>query len=69
MYDQIEDALTSITMQLRSAIEADAHRPPRANGKANGRPRRERARTLEEGSGRSPPTKKPGALSSPGFFI
>jgi hypothetical protein len=24
MYDQIEDALTSITMQLRSAIEADA---------------------------------------------
>ena len=36
MYDQIEDALTSITMQLRSAIEADAHRPPRVNGKANG---------------------------------
>jgi two-component system, NarL family, sensor histidine kinase UhpB len=33
MYDQIEDALTSITMQLRSAIEADAHRPPRVNGK------------------------------------
>ena len=36
MYDQLEDALTSITMQLRSAIEADAHRPPRVNGKANG---------------------------------
>lgn len=36
MYDQIEDALTSITMQLRSAIEADAHRPHRVNGKANG---------------------------------
>jgi len=35
MYDQIEDALTSITMQLRSAIEADAHMPPRVNGKAN----------------------------------
>ena len=36
MYDQIEDALTSITMQLRSAIDADAHRPHRVNGKANG---------------------------------
>lgn len=36
MYDQIEDALTSITLQLRSAIEADAHRPHRVNGKANG---------------------------------
>jgi two-component system, NarL family, sensor histidine kinase UhpB len=36
MYDQIEDALTSITMQLRSAIEADARRPPRVNGKTNG---------------------------------
>jgi len=36
MYDQIEDALTSITMQLRSAIEADALEPPRVNGKANG---------------------------------
>jgi len=36
MYDQIEDALTSITMQLRSAIEADANMPPRVNGKANG---------------------------------
>ena len=34
MYGQLEDALTSITMQLRSAIEADAHQPPRANGKA-----------------------------------
>ena len=32
MYDQIEDALTSITLQLRSAIEADAHMPPRMNG-------------------------------------
>lgn len=36
MYDQIEDALTSITMQLRSAIHADASMPPRVNGKANG---------------------------------
>lgn len=36
MYDQLEDALTSITLQLRSAIEADARRPPRVNGKANG---------------------------------
>jgi signal transduction histidine kinase len=36
MYDQLEDALTSITMQLRSAIEADARMPPRVNGKANG---------------------------------
>lgn len=36
MYDQLEDALTSITMQLRSAIEADAHGPRRVNGKANG---------------------------------
>jgi two-component system, NarL family, sensor histidine kinase UhpB len=35
MYDQIEDALTSITRQLRSAIEAAAHRPPRVNGKAS----------------------------------
>jgi len=24
MYDQLEDTLTSITMQLRSAIQADA---------------------------------------------
>jgi len=29
MYDQLEDALTSITMQLRSAIEADANTPAR----------------------------------------
>jgi len=29
MYDLLEDALTSITMQLRSAIEADAGRPGR----------------------------------------
>ena len=29
MYDQLEDALTSITMQLRSAIEADAQRANR----------------------------------------
>jgi signal transduction histidine kinase len=35
MYDQLEDTLASITMQLRSAIEADAHMP-RANGKASG---------------------------------
>lgn len=36
MYDQLEDALTSITMQLRSAIEADALGSRRVNGKANG---------------------------------
>jgi signal transduction histidine kinase len=36
MYDQLEDTLTSITMQLRSAIEADARMPPRVNGKGNG---------------------------------
>src|SRR5512143_3558943 len=35
MYDQIEDALTSITMQLRSAIQADARMPSRMNGNAN----------------------------------
>ena len=32
MYDQIEDALTSITMQLRFAISADADMPSRADG-------------------------------------
>ena len=36
MYDQLEDTLTSITMQLRSAIEADANMPARVNGKVNG---------------------------------
>jgi two-component system sensor histidine kinase UhpB len=36
MYDQLEDTLTSITMQLRSAIQADARMPPRVNGKVNG---------------------------------
>ena len=36
MYDQIEDALTSITMQLRSAIHADANMSGAANGKVNG---------------------------------
>ena len=35
MYDQLEDALTSITMQLRSAIEADARMPARLNGMAH----------------------------------
>src|SRR5688572_8360749 len=35
MYDQLEDALTSITMQLRSAIEADARMPSRLNGMAH----------------------------------
>jgi len=33
MYDQIEGMLTSITMQLRSAIQADAEMPARVNGK------------------------------------
>lgn len=32
MYDQLEDTLTSITMQLRSAIQADANLPPQLNG-------------------------------------
>lgn len=36
MYDQIEDTLTSITMQLRSAIRADADLPARVYGKVNG---------------------------------
>ena len=31
MYNQLEDTLRSITMQLRSAIAADANRPSRAN--------------------------------------
>jgi signal transduction histidine kinase len=32
MYNQLEDILRSITMQLRSAIAADAHKPLRING-------------------------------------
>lgn len=36
MYDQIEETLTSITMQLRSAIQSDVTLPPRVNGKVNG---------------------------------
>jgi len=32
MYNQLGDALRSITMQLRSAIEADAREYPRVNG-------------------------------------
>ena len=36
MYDQLDDTLRSITMQLRSAIQADASRPARVNG-ASGR--------------------------------
>jgi signal transduction histidine kinase len=35
MYDQLEDTLTSITLQLRSAIQADASMPPRVNGRVN----------------------------------
>jgi signal transduction histidine kinase len=35
MYDQLEDSLTSITMQLRSAIQADASMPARVNGRVN----------------------------------
>lgn len=35
MYDQLEDTLTSITMQLRSAIQADASIPARVNGRVN----------------------------------
>jgi signal transduction histidine kinase len=34
MYDQLEDTLTSITLQLRSAIVADAAMPPRVSGSA-----------------------------------
>ncbi len=33
MYDQLEDTLSSITMQLRTAIALDAGIPPRGNGK------------------------------------
>ena len=36
MYNQLEDALRSITMQLRSAIAADANRPSRINGASSG---------------------------------
>lgn len=36
MYDEIAGMLTSMTMQLRSAIQADADMPPRVNGKVNG---------------------------------
>jgi two-component system, NarL family, sensor histidine kinase UhpB len=36
MYDEIEGMLISITMQLRSAIQADADTPARVNGKVNG---------------------------------
>jgi signal transduction histidine kinase len=35
MYDQLEDTLTSITLQLRSAIQADASMPPRVNGRVD----------------------------------
>ena len=35
MYSQLEDTLRSITMQLRSAIAADATRPSRINGASN----------------------------------
>lgn len=35
MYDQLEDTLSSITMQLRSAIQADASMPARVNGRVN----------------------------------
>ena len=36
MYNQLEDTLRSITMQLRSAIAADADRPSRVNGASSG---------------------------------
>jgi two-component system sensor histidine kinase UhpB len=36
MYDQLEDTLTSMTMQLRSAISADAQPAPQAKGRASG---------------------------------
>ena len=39
MYDQLDDTLTSLTRQLRSAIAADAQ-PPQADGRANGWARR-----------------------------
>ena len=35
MYDQLDDTLTSMTRQLRSAIAADAQ-PPQASGRARG---------------------------------
>jgi two-component system, NarL family, sensor histidine kinase UhpB len=43
MYDQLEDALTSITMQLRSAIEADAIKQPQVNRNAHAASRLGRA--------------------------
>jgi len=36
MYDQLEDTLTSMTMQLRSAIAADAQPALQAKGRASG---------------------------------
>ena len=36
MYDQLEDTLTSMTMQLRSAIAADAAQSSDSRGRANG---------------------------------
>jgi signal transduction histidine kinase len=36
LYDQVEDTLTSLTMQLRSAIQADASTATRVNGNVNG---------------------------------
>ena len=45
MYDQLEDTLSSMTMQLRSAIAADARPASPASGRANGwAPRRSSAR-------------------------
>jgi signal transduction histidine kinase len=36
MYDQLEDTLNSMTLQLRSAIAADAQQAPQASGRTNG---------------------------------
>lgn len=54
MYDQLENTLSSITLQLRSAIEADAGKPSRATGTAppaGGAPQRITGRSTERSSG------------------
>lgn len=50
MYDELEDALTSITMQLRSAIQADARKANGASDSLHGDSEWARQITAELGS-------------------
>ena len=50
MYDELEDALTSITMQLRSAIQADTRRVNGSGDRLHGDSRWTRQVTAELGS-------------------